>query len=283
MIKFHISYEAENQYDHEVYEALLEFLVMPCENNRQKILWQKSTNTAGAEPFFSRNVFGYDSLCFRVAGPFQLFGFRFDCEVQLDDQHPLPSLQKCLPPEEEARILESEEFQVDHFLNIRQTPLTEIPLHLVPASMRYRKSMHLLNYVTELNAAVHKLVAYTPNVTTVNTKALEVLSAPAGVCQDYSHLMIGILRSQQIAARYASGYLNQGKQFVGSAQMHAWIEVFIPKLGWVGLDPTNNLFADYHYIRVADGQDYSDCSPLRGFIKPSGINCTDHSVQVVEQ
>lgn len=283
MIKFHINYEAENHYDHEVYEALLEFLVMPCENDSQKILWQESTNTAQSGSFFSRNVFGYDSLCFRVVGPLQLFGFSFKCDIQVDDQRLLPSVQNCLAPDEEAQVIESEDFLVDHFLYIRQSSLTEVPLHLIPASMRFRKSIQLLEYATELNTAIHKLIKYTPNVTTVHTKAVEVLAAPAGVCQDYAHLMIGILRSQQIPARYVSGYLNQGRQLVGSAQMHAWVEVFIPKLGWVGLCPTNNLFADYHYIKVADGQDYEDCSPLKGFIKPSGINCTDHSVQVVEQ
>ena len=247
------------------------------------ILWQKSSNTAQSTPFFSRNVFGYQSLCFRAVGPFQLFSFRFDCHVLLDDQRLLPAVQNSLSPEEESQILASEAFQVDHFLYILQSPLTDIPLHLVPASMRYRKSINLLEYAIELNAAIHKLIKYTPNVTSVQTKAVEVLAMPAGVCQDYSHLMIGILRSQQIPARYVSGYLNQGKQFIGSAQMHAWVEIFIPEMGWVGLDPTNNLFSDHHYIKVADGQDYNDCSPLMGFIKPSGINCTDHSVQVVEQ
>jgi len=228
-------------------------------------------------------VFGYDSLCFRAVGPFQNFSIKFDCHIQIDEQLPLPTVQNCLPPEEESRLLQSEDFQVEHFLYIRQTPLTEVPLHLIPASMRYLKSIPLLTYATELNSAIHKLIKYTPNVTSVHTKAMEILASPAGVCQDYSHLMLGILRSQHIPARYVSGYLNQGKQFIGSARMHAWIEVFIPRLGWVGLDPTNNLFADYHYIKVADGQDYNDCSPLKGFIKPSGINCTDHSVQVVEQ
>ncbi len=283
MITFKISYEARNQYDHEVQEALFEFLVVPYEDGTQKILWQKNTNTSESIPFFSRNVFGYNSLCLRTIGPFRSFDFRYDCHVQKDDQLPLPDPEESLPQEEEARILESEDFQLDHFMFIQQTPLTDVPLHLIPASMRYRKNINLLSYAVELNASVHQLIAYTPNVTTVHTKAIEVLGTPAGVCQDYSHLMIGILRSQHIPARYVSGYLNQGKQFVGSAQMHAWIEVFIPDMGWIGLDPTNNLFADYHYIKVADGQDYEDCSPLKGIIKPSGTNSTDHSVQVVEQ
>jgi len=283
MITFHISYEAENQYDHAVQEALFEFLVVPCDNERQKVLRQQSSNSADCTPFFSRNVFGYDSLCFRAFGPFRQFSFKFDCHIQVDDKHPLPDVSFCMPQEEEAQLLQSEEFQVDHYLYIQQTPLTDIPLHLIPASMRYLKSVPLLTYATELNSTLHKLIKYTPNVTTVHTKAIEILASPAGVCQDYSHLMLGILRSQHIPARYVSGYLNQGKQFVGSARMHAWIEVFIPALGWVGLDPTNNLFADYQYFKVADGQDYDDCSSLKGFIKPSGINCTDHSVQVVEQ
>jgi len=283
MIKFHINYKAENQYDHEVQEALFEFLVIPCDNETQKILRQQHTNSAGCYSFFSTNVFGYDRLYFRVAQPFRQFSFQFGCHVQVDEQRPLPNEMDCLPTEEEMQLLASEDFQVDHFIYIQQTTLTGVPIHLIPAAMRYRKNVRLLTYATELNAAIHKLIKYSPNVTTVQTRAMDILASPAGVCQDYSHLMIGILRSQQIPARYVSGYLNQGKQFVGSAQIHAWVEVFVPNLGWVGLDPTNSLFADYHYIKVADGQDYDDCSPLKGFIKPSSINCTDHSVQVVEQ
>jgi transglutaminase-like putative cysteine protease len=283
MITFHISYQSENQYDHFVQEALFEFLVMPCTNETQKIIWENAQNSADSSPFYSRNVFGYNSLCFRVARPFNQLNFRFDCKVHKDVAGYIPDSRDCLPLDAEIRELESEAFQVDYILYTRQTTLTDVPLHLIPASMRYRRNISLLQYVTELNEAVHRLIVYTPNITTVNTKATDVLVSPAGVCQDYSHLMIGILRSQLIPARYVSGYLNQGQQLIGSARMHAWIEVYIPRLGWVGFDPTNNLFADYHYIKVADGQDYDDCSPLKGYIKPSGINCTDHSVQVVEQ
>lgn len=282
-MNFHIGYEAQNEYDHDVHEAFFEFLVRPCDNENQQVTWEKSSNSNDGDPFRSKNVFGYESICFRIAGPFNEFAFKYDCKVQKDSEGYIPIRNEQFSLVDEQQILNSEAFLVDHYLYIKQTRLTEYAQQWIPENMLYQQHMYLLDYVKQLNQAIYQYIKYTPNLTTVRTTAGEVWSKPCGVCQDYSHLMLGILRSQHIPARYVSGYLNQGKKFVGSAQMHAWVEVSIPKYGWIGLDPTNNLWADYHYIKVADGQDYDDCSPLRGHIKPSGINCTDHSVQVVEQ
>ena len=283
MTVFNVSYESENQYDNEVQEALFEFLVVPCENQNQKVVWQELSNSMDSSPFYSRNVYGYDMLCFRISRGFQQFDFKCACKVEVNDETPLPDASRSLSTAEEMHILSSVDFQVDNFLFLHQSALTKVPLHLIPEGMRLRKDSSLFEYVSQLNTRVYEMITYTPNATTVNTKAVDVLASPVGVCQDYSHLLIGILRAQHIPARYVSGYLNQGKSYVGDARMHAWIEAYIPNMGWVGFDPTNNLLAHYHHIKVADGQDYNDCSPLRGFIRPSSINCTDHSVEVVEQ
>ena len=87
-----------------------------------------------------------------------------------------------------------------------------------------------------------------------------------GVCQDFTHVMLGMCRSVGLAARYASGYLFNGPldRLVGAQASHAWCEVYLPGAGWIGFDPTNNTLADDRYLKVAVGRDYDDVAPVTG-------------------
>ncbi|AHM59725.1 transglutaminase [Flammeovirgaceae bacterium 311] len=283
MITYQVIYEAENHYEHEVTEALFKFLVLPCSNDTQEVLEETVENSLDLPVFHARNVFGYQVISIRVAEPFQHFRLKVSCTVRKKTTGVLHITEESLPLEEELRILQSEDFIVDHFLYIQQTPLTELPVDRIPAELLFQKDKSLFDYITELNDRLHNMMEYEAGVTTFSTRACDVLENPKGVCQDYTHLMMGILRQQQIPCRYVSGYLNQGQVFIGSLQMHAWLEVYIPSMGWVGIDPTNNMMSDQHYIKVADGADFDDCSPLKGHIRPTGPNTTNHTVEVSEQ
>ena len=107
---------------------------------------------------------------------------------------------------------------------------------------------------------------YAPNTTQVSTHMREVMTNRQGVCQDFSHVMIGMCRSLGIPARYVSGYLynGPGSHLRGAQATHAWCEVFVPGKGWFGLDPTNNTLSDERHIKIATGCDYSDAAPLTG-------------------
>lgn len=118
-------------------------------------------------------------------------------------------------------------------------------------------------------AYVHKEFVYTPNVTTVHTHMRDVLEDKRGVCQDLAHVMIGFCRAIGIPALYVSGYLYNGPrdQLIGTQASHAWCEVFLPGIGWRGLDPTNNQQVDERYLKLAVGTDYADVPPVRGTYK----------------
>lgn len=120
-----------------------------------------------------------------------------------------------------------------------------------------------------LMAYVHKEFVYTPNVTTVHTHMRDVLEDKRGVCQDLAHVMIGFCRAIGIPALYVSGYLYNGPrdQLIGTQASHAWCEVFLPGIGWRGLDPTNNQQVDERYLKLAVGTDYADVPPVRGTYK----------------
>ena len=118
-------------------------------------------------------------------------------------------------------------------------------------------------------AFVRREFRYDSGSTDVHTRIGQVLLDRSGVCQDFAHVMIGLLRAVGIPALYVSGYLYNGPrdQLLGAQASHAWCEVFLPGIGWRGLDPTNNQPADDRYIKLAVGRDYADVPPLRGHYK----------------
>ncbi len=113
---------------------------------------------------------------------------------------------------------------------------------------------------------IYKYWKYEPLSTVVNTHAREVLEGKRGVCQDFTHLMLALLRSLKIPARYVSGYLYNGPDahLLGAQASHAWCEIWLPGRGWYGLDPTNNQLADERYVKIAIGRDYADAAPITG-------------------
>jgi transglutaminase-like putative cysteine protease len=116
---------------------------------------------------------------------------------------------------------------------------------------------------------------YEPGLTRVNSTADEILSIGGGVCQDFAHLTLGVLRLAGVPARYVSGYIIPPAKAAPVEEMsaqasHAWVEAELPGLGWVGFDPTHGCRADERHIRVAIGRDYADVPPLRGVYRSLG-------------
>ncbi|MBD5657410.1 MAG: transglutaminase family protein [Candidatus Eremiobacteraeota bacterium] len=120
--------------------------------------------------------------------------------------------------------------------------------------------------------------AYDTEATTVRTTVDEALVARAGVCQDFAHVMIAILRSVAIPARYVSGYIFRGDSLLGAEASHAWCEAYLPPYGWVGFDPTNDLLINDYFVKIAIGRDYRDVSPVRGVYR--GAKHSEMSVNV---
>jgi transglutaminase-like putative cysteine protease len=128
-----------------------------------------------------------------------------------------------------------------------------------------------LSLLRELNSMIYENFTYLPESTDADSPIDEALEKRAGVCQDYAHIMIALVRGLGIPCRYVSGYLfhRESGKADRSAQdaTHAWIEALLPEFGWVGFDPTNNLVCGERHIRVAIGRDYADVPPTRGVFK----------------
>jgi transglutaminase-like putative cysteine protease len=119
---------------------------------------------------------------------------------------------------------------------------------------------------SEIMKWIHSEFRYEPGATSVKADLDESFAMRCGVCQDFTHIMLGMCRAIGIPARYASGYLYNGPKgtLVGAQASHAWCEVYLPAAGWIGFDPTNNTLADERYVKVAVGRDYEDVAPVEG-------------------
>jgi transglutaminase-like putative cysteine protease len=127
----------------------------------------------------------------------------------------------------------------------------------------------------DLTARIHKDFRFDSKATSVRTPIEEVFKKRRGVCQDFAHLQIACLRSLNLAARYVSGYLRTypppgQPRLVGADASHAWVSAYCPGIGWLDMDPTNNLVPTNGHVTLAWGRDYGDVSPLRGLILGGG-------------
>jgi transglutaminase-like putative cysteine protease len=143
----------------------------------------------------------------------------------------------------------------------------------------------VLEAVRDLVTRIHQDFIYDATATEVSTPVATVLSARRGVCQDFAHVAIGCLRALGLAGRYVSGYLltrpPPGRpRLVGADASHAWMATWVPRLGWVDFDPTNDLIAGQDHVTIAHGRDFSDVTPIRGIILGGGAHQLAVSVDV---
>jgi transglutaminase-like putative cysteine protease len=147
------------------------------------------------------------------------------------------------------------------------------PLRYVPALQPHLESLQpnpgerVIDIAMQVAHHIKTTFEYAKAVTNASSPIDDVLSLGKGVCQDFAHLMIAILRSYGIPARYVSGYLHRrGKE----SQSHAWVEVWLGDSGWYGIDPTNDVVIDEHFVKIAVGRSYADVPPNKGVYRGSG-------------
>jgi transglutaminase-like putative cysteine protease len=179
-----------------------------------------------------------------------------------------------------ASVLEATEFTF-------ASPLVPLePVFAEFAASAFEPGRPILDAVTDLTARIHREFKFDPAATTISTPLIEVLEKRRGVCQDFAHLQIACLRALGLPARYVSGYLETvpppgQSKLVGSDASHAWLSFFCPGIGWMDVDPTNNLFPSMQHITLGWGRDYSDVSPVRGVILGAGKHDLNVAVDVV--
>lgn len=265
---YRISHLTRFQYSAPVSEALMELRMHPRTEGRQRCLDYQLAVTPRAQIFSYRDFLGNNVHHFSLPAPHAQQSIMAESIVEMT---PWPELPASLPESSWAELdaaIEDGDFWETLLPSRYAKPTAR--LAALMRELDARRRLDPLSLVLELNTRLFAAFQYTPGSTVVDSPIDEALSLRQGVCQDFAHIMIAMLRELRIPARYVSGYLYHGKgdhDRSSEGATHAWVEAYLPALGWLGLDPTNNLTAGDRHIRTAIGRDYADVPPTRGVFK----------------
>ncbi len=273
-MRFRVRHVTNFAYQEPAYESHNEVRLKPRESPDQHTIGFRLEVTPSAAVVEYQDAFGNTVHALSVHEAHRGFMVFAD---SLIERMPPPSIEGLRHPFSD--FLAGDEMRAQEqydFLN---------PSRYVPFSDQLRKLFWMVHprmeepvaeYARRIVAWVRDQFAYEPGTTNVHSDLNEVLSTGGGVCQDFAHLTIGILRLAGVPARYVSGYLAPRDHVrpIGAQASHAWIEALLPEAGWIGFDPTHGCPTTDHHLRVAVGRDYADVSPLRGVYRSVTHNHT---------
>jgi transglutaminase-like putative cysteine protease len=185
-----------------------------------------------------------------------------------------------------AGILRGHRERVPPLAYLRNTVRTEPnrAIHdLTEAALDGQDAASPLERAHHLAAAVAEALPYLPGATQAHTTAAEAMTAGAGVCQDHAQVLIACSHLAGLPARYVSGYLNATEDGTPHEASHAWAEIFIDGLGWVGFDAANKCCPNEQYIRLGSGLDAQDAAPIRGLVLGGSAEALDVTVVIEAQ
>lgn len=260
---FKIHHITKYEYDRPVKESMNNIMIYPYQSVEQETLQLDLFITDKPEVFTYIDYWGNKTGSFNVLRPHRELVIESKLIIRTQaQQNTLPT--GCLLKDLETaigndlRLLElSRTSQVKAIAQI-QDYITELS----------SKTKLVSTIVEDTCAFIFKEFTYIKGITTIETTVDEILEKKAGVCQDFAHVMLEMLRMMGIPSRYVSGYICPNKNGMrGEGATHAWVEAYIPGLGWAGIDPTNNVWVSNHHVKLAVGRDFTDCTPVKGSFK----------------
>lgn len=292
---YKITHTTQYDYSDTVGLSYNEARLMPRNCANQQVI----SSTLNVEPYAAdfrirEDFFGNRVAYFSIQQPHHVFTVTAVSEVHLmENTSQLDFYQGfALETVREMLLQQHSPFlkQASDLIEARQytldSPLIETSLQLAEyAQPSFTQGRSVTDTVNDLMQRIYRDFTFDPDFTTLATPLASVLEHRRGVCQDFAHLAIGCLRSQGLAARYVSGYIEtlppQGEaKLVGADASHAWFSVYVPEQGWLDFDPTNNIIPSTQHITLGWGRDYGDITPLKGVIFGGQNHELEVSVQV---
>lgn len=265
-----IRHVTQYHYERPVRESLMELWMQPQKTARQRLVSFELDLEPAAQVFSYADSFGNAVYHFDVPQPHDKLTIVARSAVETE---PPPERPDRLDMGEWDRMRsefvrgECFDFLRPHgFVHTTEALQTFVNEHDIDALKRKDP----LTAVRTLSETIYSAFEYQPGVTDADSPIDLALSAGRGVCQDFAHIMLAVCRGWGVPARYVSGYLFTDREAGDRSDpdaTHAWVEVFLPSLRWVGFDPTNNMMAGERHVAVAVGRDYGDVTPSRGVYK----------------
>ena len=255
-------------YSAPISESVVEVRMQPRSDGRQRCLRFELTLQPRARVFAYQDALGNVVHHFDIPSRHARLSITADAVVDVLPAPPIPeSVSMDAWGQLDAETSSGERWHManpSHFA--RDTALLEE----LAQELHWRRDADPLTMMRRLNFALFRAFTYAPRQTHVDSPIDHALKARAGVCQDLAHIMIAMARRVGIPCRYVSGYLStsrDGHDRSADGATHAWAEAYLPPLGWVGFDPTNDVLAGERHLRVAVGRDYGDVPPTRGVFR----------------
>jgi transglutaminase-like putative cysteine protease len=258
------------RYSRSVWQSMMEVRMHPRSEGHQRcFVFQLSVNPRA-------RIFGYTDSYGNLVHHFDQpsrhgqLTIISDALVNIDVQPSIPEIMEYQCWQELEDLIEKKDYwdmlMPSHFA--RSSPELEQLAGEIGATERKGRSP--LAFLQDIASGVHRSFSYVKKSTAVNSPIEDALRSRQGVCQDFAHIMIALVRNARIPCRYVSGYLYEGGENAhpsADGATHAWVEALLPRIGWIGFDPTTNRAAGEKHIRTAIGRDYADVPPTMGMMK----------------
>jgi len=265
-----IRHVTQYHYERPVRESLMELWMQPQKTARQRLISFELDINPAAQVFSYADSFGNAVYHFDVPQPHDKLTIVARSAVETESPGERPD---ALDMGEWDR-LRSEFVRGEGFDFLRMHGFVEtteaLDAFVNEHNLDDLRRRDPLTAMRMLSETIYQAFEYQPGVTDADSPIDLALSAGRGVCQDFAHIMLAVCRSWNVPARYVSGYLFTDRDAGDRSDpdaTHAWVEVFLPSLRWVGFDPTNNMMTGERHVAVAVGRDYADVTPSRGVYK----------------
>lgn len=283
-MKLHITHVTQYDYPEPVSDSVNEIRLTPSTNERQSCYQQTISIEPNASLFGYEDYFGNRVHSFSVNAPHKKLAIRTAMTVVTkaarSEEERAQYLKRCSMPAS-WQWLKSDEAADRHAEFLLGTEYTSVTDEVEAFASSIQSmpqgeegSLCVLDWLSALSLRIRKDFKYDPEATTVKTKTSDMFQRKRGVCQDFAHLMIAGARAAGIPARYVSGYHFVGDLQGGNADFeqasHAWVEAYVPSLGWCSFDPTNADPVGERYVKLGHGRDYKDIVPVKGVYRGTG-------------
>ena len=274
MNRYHLLHATEFYYDGPVSESYNEVRLRPIHDDRQSCLSFRLVTDPVSRGTSYRDAYGNWVHQFNIIREHRHLKIESEAVVLAHDLTPPPA-DSMLLAGLSAKREELEEEYLDFIVPSDYVPHLEQLGALIDMACAV-SDRTVWGFAQAASDLIHLRFNYVKGATHVNSSIKDSLALGAGVCQDFAHLLLGVLRKRGLPARYISGYLapeNAGspnakqQEVIGGYASHAWAEVYLPEIGWLALDPTLGKPVGLQHVRIAYGRDYGDVAPVRGVYK----------------
>ncbi|MCY3631881.1 MAG: transglutaminase family protein [bacterium] len=281
-MRLDICYRTKFAFDAPVRESQNEMRACPISDERQQLLSYRVIVEPSARMLSFTDYWGTRVDHFGVTDAHAALEVIAEASVETQDPPPVATG----PPLDTLKV---PGFRDRHEEFLKRSPHTDWNEDLAQAarSLAEANGSNVTSAVMEVNQFVGDKLSYEPGSTEIGEPIADIAAKGVGVCQDYAHLAVALCRSIGIPARYVSGYLFSSDDRTGSidgdlvrVQTHAWFEAAVPGLGWLPLDPTNQLAVGRQHVKIGHGRDYDDVPPLRGVYSGPGAPTLEASVEI---